>query len=175
MVLLRAPCSSLIEGSFIIMVCCAGVARPGGALSNKRRGHQAVSCVMLCFACGGAHKYFECMDEKKYHIALRQANRNRVLWRGYNPKAKAAKAGAGMKPSGVGKKWVRQPWDPEYTPKRDVSPKRACLDKKSHISNRTSNSLRGLWQMSELDVMTALIDGGFLTDECLSDNGIPIG
>ena len=77
---------------------------------------------------------------------------------------------AGMKPSGAGREWRRQPWDPEYTPKRDVSPIRACLNK-FHLSDRARISLRVLWDMDEDDRMNALLDGGLLTDTCLRPSG----
>ena len=48
-----------------------------------RKGHQAVTCVEPCFACGGAHRYYACDDPQLYHVAKRQAARNRVKWTGY--------------------------------------------------------------------------------------------
>ena len=102
------------------------------------RGHQAVTCTMPCFACGGDHKYFEC----DHHDSKRQANRNRVQWKGYGSCAKEHKSKGGMKESGAGKFWVRTEYDPEYTPKRDISPKRAALDKCPHASDRCRTALR---------------------------------
>lgn len=136
-----------------------------------RRGHQAVTCTAPCFACGGAHKYFECDDEELHVVAKRQANRNRVLWRGWGSVKKVHKTKAGMKESGVGKQWVRKEYDPEYTPKRDISPKRAALQKTPHASDRCKTSLRQLWCQTEEESMSHLIDSGFLTDTCLSKDG----
>ena len=80
------------------------------------RGHQAGTCTAPCFACGGAHKYFEC-DHPVLHVdAKRQANRNRAEWMGYGAKAQEKKRKVGMKESGAGKYWVRKEYDPEYTP-----------------------------------------------------------
>ena len=56
----------------------------------------------------------------------------------------------GMKESHAGRSWVAKEYDPEYTPKRDISPKKAVLKKFPHISGRT---------------------GGVLTDECLAPTG----
>ena len=59
------------------------------------RGHQAVTCLAPCFACGGAHKYFECDDPQLHHEARRQAARNRVEWTGFGSKAKVHKGRGG--------------------------------------------------------------------------------
>jgi hypothetical protein len=135
------------------------------------RGHQAVTCTQPCFACGGAHKYFECDDPEVHHVAKRQANRNRVQWKGFGASHKSAKGRTGMKEHGAGKFWVRKEYDPEYTPQRDISPKRAALLKTPHPSDRCKTSLRILWDQTEEQSMNSLIDGGFLTDTCLNKNG----
>ena len=64
---------------------------------------------------------------------------------------------------------------PEYTPAREASPKRAIMDRFDHISERSRTSLRVLWDMTEEDAQDALIDGGFLADECLSQDGSVLG
>ena len=79
-----------------------------------------------------------------------------------------------MKPSGVGRRWIRQPWDPEYTPSRDISPTRAVLNKKDHMSDRAVVSLNGLWLMTSEQQMDVLLDGGLLTDECVDKSGNPL-
>ena len=122
----------------------------------------------------GQHRYFECDHPEHHAVAKRQANRNRVEWKGYGAKLSAKKSGSkvGMKDShDKAREWIRQPWDPEYTPAGDVTPKRAYLNKCSHISDRTKLSLRALWQMDEADAMECLIDGGFCTDVCLDKQG----
>lgn len=135
------------------------------------RGHQAVTCLEPCFACGGSHAYYECDHPAKHVVAKRQANRNRVKWQGYNAVHADHHGGGGMKPSRAGRDWVRKEYDPEYTPARDISPKRACLNKFSHISDRARVSLRNLWAMREEEAMECLMDGGFLTDVCLDRAG----
>jgi hypothetical protein len=135
------------------------------------RGHQAATCQEPCFACGGEHKYFECDHPDFYMMAKRQANRNRVAWKGLGAKAVQPKCSGGMKQSGTGKYWLRQPYDPEYTPERDKSPKRKYLDKVRHPSDRCKVSLRVLWDQTEEMAMNSLIDGGFLTDTCLDRQG----
>ena len=158
----------------------AMVAAGGGAGDNRRicgncgcRGHQAVTCLQPCFACGGDHKYFQCDSPDMHHEALRQANRNRVKWQGFRAKASVSKT-AGSKDSGqsgIGRYWVRQAYDPEYTSEREKSPKRKVLDKVHHVSDRCKVSLRTLWDQTEPMIMNALIDGGFLTDHCLGKDG----
>lgn len=119
----------------------------------------------------GQHRYFQCDDPELHHVARRQASRNRVKWEGFGSVIREGnKRCAGMKPSGAGREWRRQPWDPEYTPARDVSPIRACLNK-FHLSDRARVSLRVLWDMDEDGRMSALLDGGFLTDTCLRSAG----
>ena len=76
-----------------------------------------------------------------------------------------------MKESGAGRHWIRQPYDPEYVPDREKSPKRAYLDKVSHAFDRCKTSLRVLWDQSESMAMEALMDGGFLTDVCIDRSG----
>ena len=49
---------------------------------------------------------------------------------------RSSKGTSGMKESGAGKFWIRQEYDPEYTPSRDISPKRAALNKCPHSSDR---------------------------------------
>ena len=109
------------------------------------RGHQAITCTSPCFACGGDHKYFECTHPELHLAARRQASRNRVKWTRFGAVDRDSKTRAGMKPSGAGKYWVRKEYDPDYTPPRDISPKRAHLDKHSHPSDRRRTSLRILW------------------------------
>ena len=135
------------------------------------RGHNGVSCPQPCFACGGDHRYYQCSDPDLHGPALRQARRNRVAWEGFGSLNKDASKRKGMKPSGAGHDWVRKEYDPEYTPARDVSPKRAVLNKFGHVSDRARMSLRILWSLSEEDQMRALLDGGFLTDKCLDLSG----
>ena len=79
-----------------------------------------------------------------------------------------------MKSSGAGRQWVRQPWDPEYTPQRDISPTRQILDKKHHMSERAVVSLNVLWGMSDTDQVAGLLDGGFLSDVCLNSFAAPV-
>ena len=136
-----------------------------------RRGHQAVTCVAPCLACGGQHKYFECDDPDLYHVAMRQAQRNRVKWCGYGARELAGRKKKGMKESGAGRHWIRQPYDPEYTPSRDVSPRRQALKKRPHPSDRCESSLRVLWDQTESLAMESLMDSGVLTDVCLSADG----
>lgn len=131
------------------------------------RGHQAVTCTRPCSACGGAHKYFECPDPDLHVGARRQAARNRVAWRGYGSVEKDKKGKAGMKESGTGRYWIPKDYDPEYTPQRDLTPKRAALDKCPHASDRCRTALRTLWDQEEGWAMNALMDGGFLADCCL--------
>ena len=135
------------------------------------RGHQAVTCAEPCFACGGDHKYFECTHDQLHHEAKRMASRNRVHWKGYGAKETGQKKTTGMKESGAGKYWVRQPYDPEYTSERERSPKRKFLDKVQHPSDRCKIALRSLWDQTEEMAMASLLDGGFLTGVCLDKNG----
>jgi hypothetical protein len=94
-----------------------------------------------------------------------------VKWAGYGAVDRDSKSRAGMKPSGAGKYWVPKEYDPDYTPSRDISPKRAYLDKHGHPSDRCRTSLRVLWGLTEEETMVSLIDGGFLTDTCLGKDG----
>ena len=135
------------------------------------RGHVATTCTAPCFSCGGNHRYFECSDPELHHAAKRMANRNRVTWTGYGAGDKKAKKKGGMKESGCGRFWVRKEYDPEYTPKRDVSPQKACIQAKPHVSDRCRTSGRVLTDQEEAQAMTTLIDGGFLTDACLDKFG----
>ncbi len=150
-----------------------GAAQGSRACGNCGRfGHVATTCTMACFACGGLHKYYECDHPDLHFPAKRQSNRNRVTWEGYGSVSREKKTvSKGMKPSGAGREWIRQDWDPEYTPSGDITPKRAFLTKHEHISDRTRTSLRQLWGMDEEGQITTLIDGGFLTDFCVNENG----
>ena len=66
------------------------------------RGHHATTCLEPCFACGEKHKYFECNHPTLHVEALRQAQRNRVTWKGYGSKQKQAHSSkVGMKESGL--------------------------------------------------------------------------
>ena len=140
----------------------------------EQRGHQAVTCRQPCFACGGNHKYFQCDDPDLLHDALRQANRNRVKWQGLGAKTTDKKGKTGMTESGAGRHWIRQPYDPEYVPARERSPKRAYLDKVSHASDRCKTYLRILWEPTEPEAMDALINNGFSTDVCLDRSGCEV-
>ena len=108
-------------------------------------------------------------------MALRQANRNRVAWKGWGSKQKTSKGRSTMRESGAGRLWIPQEYDPEYTPKRDVTPTRARRDKVPHASDRCDTSLRVLWECSEQQIMDTLIDGGFLADACLDKHGQEVG
>jgi len=90
---------------------------------------------------------------------------------GHGAKIKDHKRTSCLKPSGAGRDWVRQPWDPEYTPSGDITPKRAYLNKRNHMSDRATVLLNGLWSISDIDLMNAMLDAGFLSDECLSPTG----
>ena len=92
-----------------------------------------------------------------------------MQWEGYNAANGESKSG-GMKGTMGGRQWAPQHYDPEYTPGRDVSPKRAILNKKGHLSDRSTVSLRTLLQMTEEEAMTSLLDGGFLNDVCLDNS-----
>ena len=48
---------------------------------------------------------------------------------------RSSKGRSGMQESGAGKFWIQQEYDPEYTPSRDISPKRAALNKCPHSSD----------------------------------------
>ena len=89
---------------------CLQSAEDKGRLCGNcgRRGHQAVTCVEPCFACGGNHKYYECDDPDQHHVAKKQANRNRVVWKGWGANSQTSKRKSGMKESGAGKFWVRK-------------------------------------------------------------------
>ena len=88
------------------------------------RGHVATTCVQPCFACQGNHKYYECDHPDLYHEAQRMANRNRVKWQGFGSTARSHKGTSGMKESGTGRYWVRQHYDPDYVPEREIVPRR---------------------------------------------------
>jgi hypothetical protein len=92
-----------------------------------------------------------------------------VKWTGYGSVSRATKAKSGMKESGMNR--IRKEYDPEYTPARDVSPKRACLNKWGHPSDRCRTSLRVLWDLSKKEAMIGLMDGGFCTDVCVNSSG----
>ena len=79
-----------------------------------------------------------------------------------------------MKDSGACRDWVRKEYDPEYTSSRDLSPKRSCLNRVSHASDRCRTALRTVWMTSESDTMCALIDGGFVNDVCLDQRGVEV-
>ena len=155
----------------------------GQAPENKPRlcgncgqgGHVATTCQQPCFACGGMHIYSRC-DHPDLHVpARRQAARNRVTWEGYGSVVREQRQRKGMKPRQAGRDWVRKEYDPEYTPTRDISPKRAVLNKFNHISDRSRISLRLLWSLDEEGQMEGLIDGGFVTDCCVDEAGRDVG
>ena len=76
-----------------------------------------------------------------------------------------------MKVSGAGRDWVRKEYDPEYTASRDKSPKRAYLDRVTHMSDRCHTSLRFVWMLPEEEAIRSLLDGGFANDVCLDQRG----